>query len=263
MSTIIQAEPPTFDEVVKKQVWKDAIAEEYESIMKNDIWDAILRLKGKSIVTLKWLNKFKHVVDGNIEKYKARLNKALYGLKQAPRAWYACIDSYLVKLGFMRNNADRNLYFKVVQFMLLILVLYVDDLFLTGIEALMLECKRELAFDFEMKDLGMMHYFQGLEVWQRLGEILLSQGKYVVKLLEGFEMTKCKSLTTLMEMNFKKLCKDAAGPDLANPFEYQQLIGALMFLVNTCPDICFVVNTLSEFMTEPLHAHWVAAKHIL
>jgi len=93
-----------------------------------------------------------------------RLKKELYGLKQAPRAWYASIDSFLVKLGFMRNNYDPNLYFKVVLGMPLILVLYVDGLFLTVSEPLMLECKRELASEFEMKDLGMMHYFLGLEL---------------------------------------------------------------------------------------------------
>lgn len=78
-------------------------------------------------------------------------------MKQAPRAWYACIDSYLVKLGFTRSNVDPNLYFKVVQGMLLILVLYVDDLFLTGSDPLMIKCKRELASKFKMKDLGLMH----------------------------------------------------------------------------------------------------------
>ena len=92
-----------------------------------------------------------------------KLNKALYGLKQAPWAWYARIDNYLVKLGFTRGNADPNLYFKVVQGMPLILVLYVDDLFLTCSEPLMIKCKRELASEFEMKYLILMHYFLDLE----------------------------------------------------------------------------------------------------
>lgn len=68
----------------------------------------------------------------------------------------------------------------------LIMVLYVDDLFLTSSEPLIIECKRKLASDFEMKDLGLMHYFLGLEVWKIFGEIFLSQGKYIVKLLEIF-----------------------------------------------------------------------------
>jgi hypothetical protein len=66
-----------------------------------------------------------------------------------------------------------------------------------------------------------------------------------------------------MELNFKKLSGSAAGPILANPTEYRQLIGALMFLVNTRPDICFAVNTLSQQMVEPHHFHWVGAKNLL
>ena len=99
------------------------------------------------------------------------MKKALYGLKQALRAWYKRIDSNMMKLGFTQSNADPNLYFKVVQGKPLILVLYVDDLFLTGADPLFHQCKRELVAEFEMKDLGLMHYFLGLEVWQRPGGI--------------------------------------------------------------------------------------------
>ena len=179
-------------------------------------------------------------------------------MKQAPRAWYTHIDGYLVKLGFTRSNVDPNLYFKVVQDMLLILVLYVNDLFLTGSEPLMIECKRELASEFKMKDLGLMHYFLGLEVWQRPSEIFLSLGQYVVKLLERFGMIEFKSLPMPMEINFMKLCGEFVEHDLATPSEYRQLIGALMFLVNTRPDICYAMNTLSQFMIEPLYAHWIS-----
>ena len=98
------------------------------------------------------------------ESHVCKLKKALYGLKQAPRAWYARIDSYLQGLGFSKSIADSNLYIKVVQNQPLILVLYVDDLFLTGEEHLIDKCKRELATEFEMKDLGLLHYFLGLEV---------------------------------------------------------------------------------------------------
>eukprot|EP00253_Pinus_taeda_P025204 PITA_25204 len=102
MSTIIQNEPSSSSNAIKDQVWKDAMTEEYESIMKNDVW----------------------------------LKKALYGLKQAPREWYERIDSYLMKLGFTRSEANPNLYFNVEDDKPLILVLYVDDLFLTGADPL-------------------------------------------------------------------------------------------------------------------------------
>jgi len=111
-----------------------------------------------------------------------------------------------MELGFTRSNVDPNIYFKIAQGMPLILVLYFDDLFLTGGEPFILQCNRELASNFEMKDLHLMHYFLDLEVWQKLSEIFLSQGKYVVKLLEIFGMKECKSMNTPMEMSFKKLC---------------------------------------------------------
>ena len=98
------------------------------------------------------------------------------------------MDGYLHSLGFSKSTADSNLYFKVVHNHILILVLYVDDLFLTSEEQLIAQCKRELTSGFEMTDLGLMHYFLGLEVWQKPGEIFLTQGKYVVDILQRFGM---------------------------------------------------------------------------
>ena len=85
------------------------------------------------------------------------------------------------------------------------MLLYVDDLFLTGEEKLILDSKRKLAAEFEMKELGMMHYFLGLEVWEKPGEIVLSQGKYVVEILKRFRMMDCKSMSTPMTTNLKLL----------------------------------------------------------
>jgi hypothetical protein len=101
-----------------------------------------------------------------------KLRRALYGLKQAPRAWYSRIDSYLREMGFQRSVADPNLYF-LARKNPLILVLYVDDLFLTGDEQLIADCKVNLVAEFEMKDLGLMHYFLGLEAWQMDGRFFL------------------------------------------------------------------------------------------
>jgi hypothetical protein len=111
------------------------------------------------------------------DSHVCRLKRALYGLKQAPRAWYSRIDNYLQGMGFTKSEADSNLYYIIVGGEPLILVLYVDDLFLTGSEKLIAECKRDLASEYEMKDLGLMHYFLGLEVWQRDGQTFLGTGE--------------------------------------------------------------------------------------
>jgi hypothetical protein len=99
------------------------------------------------------------------------------------KAWYSQIDGYLMSLGFSKNDVDPNLYFKVVKSEPVILLLYVDDLFLTGAKNLIDQCKRELSFEFEMKDLGLMHYYLGLEVSKKPSEIFLGQGKYVIMIL--------------------------------------------------------------------------------
>jgi hypothetical protein len=117
-----------------------------------------------------------------------KLKKALYRLKQAPRAWYGRIDSFLTSLGFTKSKADSNLYFKVINDDPVILLLYVDDLFLTGEEKLIIECKKKLTWEFEMKDLVLMHYFLGLEVWQSPERIFLNQGKYAVEILKRFDI---------------------------------------------------------------------------
>ena len=92
----------------------------------------------------------------------------------------------------------------------MILLLYVDDLLLTREDKLIIECKRKLAAEFEMKDVGMMHYFLGLEVWQSPDEIFLNQGKYTVEILKRFGMLDFKAMTTLMTTNLKLLNDDTS-----------------------------------------------------
>ena len=91
------------------------------------------------------------------ESHVCKLKKALYGLKQTPWAWYFGIDNYLQGLGFSKSIVDSNLYVKVVKNQPLILILYVDDLFLTREKHLIAQCKRELVSKFEMKDFGFLH----------------------------------------------------------------------------------------------------------
>jgi hypothetical protein len=339
VTTIRDIEPQTFAQAKDHLVWREAMVEEYDSIVRNDVCDVVPRPVGKSVVTSKWLYKTKIAADGSVEKHKARfvargfsqiegvdydeafapiarytsirtiiaiatkldwrihqmdvktaflngfieeevyieqpqgfevsdrdthvclLRKALYGLKQAPRAWYPRIDTYLLQMGFEKSDADPNLYFIIRGEDTLILILYVDDLFITGAEDLIAECKLGLASEFEMSDIGLMHYFLGMEVWQEEGHIFLGQGKYASNILSRFQMEDCRPMSTPMITNWKKL--NALDSQLVDATTYRQLIGSLMYLVNTRPDICFAVNTLSQYMVEPRSVHMVGAKHIL
>eukprot|EP00253_Pinus_taeda_P031071 PITA_31071 len=108
-------------------------------------------------------------------------------------------------MGFTKSDADPNLYYIVIGEEPLILVLYVDHLIIIGAERLIQHCKRDLVAEFEMKDIGLMHYFLGLEVWQEEGHFFLGKGKYIVDILGRLHMDDCKPMSTLMITNWKKL----------------------------------------------------------
>ena len=148
-----------------------------------------------------------------------------------------------MRLGFTKSKVDSNLYYKVEEGNTVILLLYVDDLLGTGEDGLILDTKRKLDVEFEMKDLGMMHYFLGMELWQNTDGISLGKGKYAVEILKRLEMMDYKAMTTTMESNLK-LLRDASL-ELVDATMYRQMIVSLMYLMNTRPDICFVKNTLS------------------
>ena len=128
-------------------------------------------------------------------------------------------------------------------------------------DGLIADTKRKLATEFKMKDLGMMQYFLGMEVWKNVDGISLRQGYYVVEILKGFEMMECKAMNTPIASNLK-LLSDASS-DSIDATMYHQMIGSLMYLMNMRPAICFAMNTLSQFLTDPRNVHLIVAKHIL
>jgi hypothetical protein len=169
-----------------------------------------------------------------------RLKRALYGMKQAPRSWYTWIDNYFTGLGFTKSEADANLYQIVVEGKILIIVFYFDDLILTGDEKLIHSCKEDLGKEFEMKDLGLLHYFLGLEIWQRDGELFVSQGKYAREILGKFHIEGCKPMDTPLPKNWRK--EDATSREIVDATVYRQLVGSLMYLVNMRLGIFYAVN---------------------
>ena len=120
------------------------------------------------------------------------------------------MDSLVVTLGFTKSKADSNLCFKVEGRRPMMLLLYVDDMFLTGKEELIKDAGRRLAVEFEIKNLGMMHYFLGMEAWKNADAISLGQGKYTMEILKRLRMVDCKAMTTPMASNLK-LLSDASS----------------------------------------------------
>eukprot|EP00253_Pinus_taeda_P020539 PITA_20539 len=158
-----------------------------------------------------------------------RLKKSLYGLKQAPRAWYAKMDSFLLESGFSRCYSDNTVYTKKVGNSLIILVLYVDDLILT--------------------------------VLQSKEGISLSQSKYACDILRHFHMEDCKPAPSPFQSGVK-LSVSCTSLEVDATL-YRQLVGKLLYLTHTRPDLSFAVGLVARFMQNSRESHWKAAKRIL
>ena len=114
-----------------------------------------------------------------------------------------------------------------------------------------------------MKDLGLLHYFLGLEVWQNYDNIILNQGKYTLHILKRFGMSNRRPMSSPMETNLHKLKEAVVESPSIDSTLYRQMIGSLMCFVNIRPNICYAVHALSQFMCEPKEIHLVAVKHIM
>ena len=156
-------------------------------------------------------------------------------MKQTLRTWYDRMDNFMMSLGFTKSKEDSKLYFKVEDGRPMILVLYVDDLFLKGEEELIIDAKRSISTEFEMKDLGMMHYFLCMEVCQSVNGIFLGQGKYEVNILKRFRMLGCKEIAMPIPSNLK-LLSDSSSKTV-DVTMYCHMIGSLMYMMNTRIDI--------------------------
>eukprot|EP00253_Pinus_taeda_P035142 PITA_35142 len=167
-----------------------------------------------------------------------RLKKSLYSLKQAPRAWYAKMDSFLLSQNLEICNSDLNVYMLRTHDSLLILFLYVDDLLITSSSASTISIvKRTLHDRFLMTDMGPLHFFLGLEISQDAIGIKISQAKYARDLLERFHMTHYKPEPTTFLSGVR--LEDGGDTPLVNSTLYQQLVGSLLYLTHSKPDLSY------------------------
>jgi Reverse transcriptase (RNA-dependent DNA polymerase) len=191
-----------------------------------------------------------------------KLNKSIYGLKQSPRAWYAKLSSALIQFGFQVSNADHSMFVKRNMNCTIVVLIYVDDIIITGndINATQ-DVKQYLQKKFDIKDLGKLKYFLGIEIAHSKKGLFLSQRKYVLDLLQETGKLGCKPVDTPIESNIKLGSND--GEALTDISQFQRLVGKLIYLTVTRPDITFAVNVVSQFMHAPRTTHMDAVVRIL
>ena len=201
------------------------------------------------------------MADPHLPQHVCKLQHALYGLKQAPRAWFDRFSAFLLQYGFHCSLADPSLFIFHSDYGSLILLLYVDDILLTGTgDTLVANFITLLSQEFAMKDLGPAHHFLGIEISQTQSGLHLSQSHYARTILERADMVDCKPMSTPLEA---KTTDSPNTPLMEDVSFYRGLVGSLQYLTLTRPDLSFSVNYVSQFMHAPTTAHLKMVRRIL
>ncbi|XP_073271383.1 uncharacterized protein [Primulina huaijiensis] len=337
---VSQLEPKNVDDALKDEFWINAMHDELEEFVRNDVWTLVPPPDHGNIIGTKWIFKNKTDESGNIIRNKARLvaqgytqvegvdfdetfapvariesirlllaiacfmkiklfqmdvksaflngilceevyvrqpkgfedphnldhvyklKKALYGLKQAPRAWYGRLTEYLLEIGFKRGEVDKTLFIQKSKGEILICQIYVDDIIFGSSSQKhandFVEC---MSSTFEMSMVGELSYFLGLQIKQLHDGIFLCQSKYAKNLIKKFANENTKHMKTPMGSN-EKLSKDDAAENADNTL-YRSIIGSLLYLTASRPDLMFSVCLCARYQSNPKISHLKAVKRIL
>lgn len=332
-------EPKGFKTAAKDPKWYAAMCDEMKALRLNATWDLVPRPANSNIVGSKWVFRTKFLVDGSIDKFKARLvaqgftqvpgidysatfspvvkastvriilslavlnrwplhqldvknaflhgelsdvvhmeqppgfidtrfpnhvcrlKKALYGLKQAPRAWFQRLSSFLLSIGFTCSRADTSLFVFKKDANILYLLVYVDDIILTGNNANLIRFFiSRLNKEFQITDLGKLNYFLGLEVSYHASGLFLSQSKYAHDILARAHLLDAKPAATPLSTSAYFTTQ---GTPFHDPTLYRSLVGALQYLTISRPDLSYAVNQVSQFLHAPTQDHFQAVKRIM
>lgn len=190
-----------------------------------------------------------------------RLHKAIYGLKQAPRAWFNKLKSYLIQHGFKACRSDTSLFVHYSSNSIIYILVYVDDLILTGTNAAHIQSFiTKLHVVFALKDLGSLHYFLGLQIHRTSTGSTLSQENYIHDILCRSKMSEASSVFTPADPGSRL---HSEGAPFEDPKLFRRVVGSLQYVTITRPDITYAVNRVCQFMHSPTTLHWQATKRIL
>lgn len=190
------------------------------------------------------------------------LTKSLYGLRKAPRCWFSKLTMALRAFGFTQSRSDYSFFVSTKNGVILRVLVYVDDLIISGNSpSAISDFKSYLSTCFHMKDLGSLKYFLGLEVARSADGFYLCQHKYCTDIVNEVGLLGCKPAGfPIAQRHGLALAKT---PLLTDPGRYRRLVGRLVYLAATRPDLTYSIHVLTQFMQTPQEAHWDAALHVV
>jgi len=191
----------------------------------------------------------KGFIDPNFPNHVYKLKKALYGLKQAPMAWYERLIEFLVNQGYRKGGSDKILFLKDDNRRLMMTHIYVDDIVFDGMSNEMVQhFFQQMQSKFEMSLVGELAYFLGLQVKQMEDTIFISQSKYAKNIVKKFDMDNGIHKRTPAATHLK-LSKDENCVAVDQSM-YKSMIGSLLYLTASRPDITFTVGVCARYLTQ-------------
>jgi hypothetical protein len=201
-------------------------------------------------------------INKDFPDYVCKLHKSIYGLKQASRAWFHCLSTTLLDLGFQASLVDTSLFIFIRNHIKVFLLIYVDDLIVIGThQSVISSLITQLQTKFSIKDLGNLAFFLGIQVTRTEKSLHLCQAKYIKELLNRTRMIGAKPAPSPCPAGSKLSKLD--GEPLPDPTEYRQVVGALLYCTLTRPDLAYAVSQLCQHMHAPSTTHWSAVKLVL
>ncbi|XP_019086350.1 PREDICTED: uncharacterized protein LOC109126901 [Camelina sativa] len=244
-------EPSDIFAALEDEFWFAACHEEINQFVRHDVCDLVPRPPQP-----------KGFEDPKFPNHVYKLKKALYGLKQAPRAWYERLTVFLLENGFKRGSVDKTLFIYEEGSNILIVQIYVDDIVFGSTNPKLVKTfVKGMTKEFEMSMVGEMNYFLGLQIKQSDSGIHISQSTYAKSLIQRFGMQTSKSSRTPMSST-RKLSKDSTGQNVDEKL-YRAMIGSLLYLTATRPDLCFSVGVCARYQADPRMSHLNAVKRII
>ena len=254
----------TFSPVVRFESLRTVIALAVQNSLKlcqMDVTTAFLNGELKEEVYMKQPEGY--AIKGK-ENLVCKLKKSIYGLKQSPRCWNSALDCHLKKMGFKQAAGDPCIYMASEGEMFLIAV-YVDDILLAGrSDERLTTVKQALSRKFQVKDMGKLHHFLGINVVQdyKNGSVWIGQELYTENILKRYGMEDAKPIQTPVDIS-TKLMKGGDEDTCVDQQLYQSAVGSLLYLsIVTRPDITYAVSNVAKFCAKPMKQHWVAVKRI-
>ena len=255
----------TFSPVVRSESVRSVIALATKNGLKlhqMDITTAFLNGDLEEQVYMRQPEGFR--VDGK-EHLVCRLRKSIYGLKQSPRCWNQALDTCLKEMGFIQCPSDPCIYTSTTNG-LFALAVYVDDILLaTKSPKRIAQVKADLGKQFQVKDMGELHYFLGVSVQQnsQSGTTWIGQPAYTQAVIKKFGLEHSRTVTTPATPG-TKLLKATEQSETVDAALYQSAVGSLLYLSGwTRPDITFAVSNVARYCSNPTKEHWTAVKRIL